>query len=253
MGRIEPNWLEVEQVHLQIPNLGKNLKGVKIVQFSDVHVFKFGYREEKLIELINSLEPDIILFTGGFTGDDFENIDEGIEGAIKLFSSIKAPMGIWAVTDDTDDDLLGSESFRQRLHHAGVNLLFNDRVKLDLGDGKYFYLVGVEDAFYGRNGLPQAMFTLPLDEPEIVMTHSPDIMKYIDDYKIDLILVGKTHGGQIGIEALRNLSGYVGQFEYIRGLYKVGETYLYVNRGIGVKSSPFRLLCRPEITVFNIE
>lgn len=252
MARIEPNWIKVEKVDLRIPSLGKNLEGVKIAQFSDLHVFKLGLREERFIEIMNSLEPDIILFTGGFTGDDFENIDEGIDGAIKVFSSIKAKMGVWAVTDDTDDGLLGNESFKQGLEEAGVRLLLNDRVRVDLGDGRYFWLIGVEDAFYGHNGLTQAMFVLPLNEPKIIMSHSPDIIEHIIDYKPELILVGKTHGGQIGLEVLRSLSGYVGQFEYIRGLYKVGDTYLYVNRGIGVKTSPYRLLCRPEITVFNI-
>lgn len=122
-----------------------------------------------------------------------------------------------------------------------------------MGPDKYFWLVGVEDAFYGNNGFDDAMANLPKDEPKILITHFPNIFDFIgEDSGVDLVLAGKTHGGQIGIESLRNFVGYIKEFPYISGLYKVKGTPLYVNRGIGVKTSGFRFFCRPEVTVFEI-
>lgn len=255
ISKIEPNWIRVEYVDLKIPNLAEATEGMKIVQFSDLHVFKFGYREQKLIEIINSLEPDLILFTGGFTGDDFENMLPAKEGVIKVFSSLKANIGIYAVEDDTDYDLFNKDKdFDIRIKKAGIKLLFNEPVRIHNKNGKYFWLIGVEDSFYTRNGVPRAMLGVPLSEPKIMITHSPTITDYINDYKIELILVGKTHGGHVGIPFIRDLAGYVKQFKYIAGLYELENgTQLYVNRGAGVKTSPYRFMCRPEVTVFRIK
>lgn len=254
ISKIEPNWIAIEEVRLKIPELAEIAKGLKIVQFSDLHVFEFGKREERVIAAINSLKPDLILFTGGFTGDDFSNMAPAKEGAIKVFSSLKAKIGIYAAEDDTDDDLFKDEDFKNKIESAGVKLLFNEPVRIYNKDGGYFWLIGVEDSFYKRNGLPNAMLGVPLKEPKIVITHSPTITDYIKDYKIELILVGKTHGGHVGIPFIRDLAGYVRQFKYIAGLYELEDgTQLYVNRGVGVKTSPYRFMCRPEVTVFRIE
>src|SRR4030042_2031388 len=74
MAYIEPNQIKVEEVNLKIPGLGNVLQGKRIVQFSDLHVRQFGTKEKRLIKIINSLNPDIILFTGGFTGEEKERL-----------------------------------------------------------------------------------------------------------------------------------------------------------------------------------
>jgi hypothetical protein len=252
MAYIEPNWIKVEMVNLKIPRLGKLAKGLKIVQFSDLHTMDFGAREKRLVKIINALQPDIILFTGGFTGEDFKNIRAAINSAACVFDQLKPKIGIWAVTDDSDDFLFKNNLFKQKISEAGVNLLFNQSKKIFVRPDAYFWLVGVEDAFYGKNGINEALANVPSAEPKLLITHSPNLIDSAADAGVDLMLVGKTHGGQIGISALRKLVGYITQFNYISGLYKVKETYMYVNRGIGVKTSRYRFFCRPEVTVFNI-
>jgi len=252
MAFIEPNWIKVEYVKLKIPRLANALNKVRIVQFSDLHANEFGFRERQLVRIVNSLKPDIIIFTGGFTGQNFENIKPAESAAAKIFSLLKAKIGIWAITDDTDDMLLQTHLFRKMIAETGINLMHNQKSKIYVGPGKYFWLVGAEDAFYGRNGLSEAMYKIPVDEPKILISHSPNIIDNAADYGADLVLVGKTHGGQIGIKALRDIVGYIKEFKYMAGLYKIKNSYLYVNRGIGVKTSGYRLLCRPEVTVFDI-
>jgi len=252
MALIEPNWIKVERISLRIPRLAGILNGVKIVQFSDLHTNKFGFREKRLIKIINSLNPDIILFTGGFTGEDFKHIRSAINDAAKVFGALKANIGIWAVTDDTDDQLFKNRLYKSKIEDAGVRLLFNKNQRICINNKGCFWLIGAEDAFYGRNGLNEAMRGVLTEEPKILLTHSPNLIDSAVDAGIDLMLAGKTHGGQIGFDFLRKLVGYIASFKYIKGLYKEKDTYLYVNRGIGVKTSRYRFFCRPEVSVFNI-
>lgn len=69
---------------------------------------------------------------------------------------------------------------------------------------------------------------------------------------VGLILTGHTHGGQIRIPflgAIQTLTS-VGK-RYAAGLHQLGESMLYVSRGVGTSVIPIRLFCPPEITVFN--
>jgi hypothetical protein len=70
----------------------------------------------------------------------------------------------------------------------------------------------------------------------------------------NLILAGDTHGGQVRLPYIGTLLELFRRYEtrYIRGLFNVRGTYLYVNSGIGTGVIPFRFLCPPEITVFKI-
>jgi len=253
MALIEPNWLKVEYVDIHCPRLATALKGVKIVYFSDLHVNGIGFREKQLIKIINSLKPDIILFTGGFTGEDLKHLGDAIPDAAWLFRQLKARLGIWAVADSTDDEVFEMHpNLRKQIMDTRINLLSNQSVKFEFESQGSFWLVGTEDTFYGKSGLAKATFRLPVSEPKIVITHSPNIIDSVSEYKVDLVLVGKTHGGHTGVKFLRDFFSFTKQFKYISGLYKVKDTYLYVNRGIGGKTSPYRFLCRPEITVLNI-
>ncbi|MFZ5800486.1 MAG: metallophosphoesterase [Candidatus Omnitrophota bacterium] len=253
MAFIEPNWIKVEHVKLHIPRLAPALKGVKIVHFSDLHTLRFGFRERQLIKKINAIQPDIVLFTGGFTGEDLKNLGDAVPEAAKVFGALKPQLGIWAATDDTDDSIFHDDPKTiQLLKDAGVRFLDNDAVKFADSKGNYFWLIGTEDVFYGKSGLNKAMLRIPAKAPKIMITHSPNIIDEATEYGFDLVLVGKTHGGHTGIKALRDASEFIRKFKYIAGLYKVKDTYLYVNRGIGGKTSPYRLLCRPELTVYEI-
>jgi predicted MPP superfamily phosphohydrolase len=249
---IEPNWIEVKTVNLRIPRLAPALSGIKIVQFSDLHACSYGFREKQTVRIINSLKPDIILFTGGLGGEDLRNLRDGIPPASRVLSNLKAKFGVWMVDDFTDNYLLNDPSLKKMVTDSGVKFLNNDGYKFARGKDKYFWLIGIEDSFYGANGLPKTMANLSADEPKLVITHSPDLVDKAEGYGIDLILAGKTHGGQMGIPFIRNLSDFIKDFKYLAGVYKVGNITLYVNKGIGTKTSPYRLLCRPEVTVINI-
>jgi predicted MPP superfamily phosphohydrolase len=86
-----------------------------------------------------------------------------------------------------------------------------------------------------------------------VLYHYPDLIDRLASKQVDLLLAGHTHGGQIALPffgAIVTLSK--GWKRYERGLYRVGESYLYVNRGLGTDLPAIRFFARPEIAVIDL-
>ena len=89
------------------------------------------------------------------------------------------------------------------------------------------------------------------------MAHEPDFADHVAMHPkgrfVDLILAGHSHGGQIRIPGLPPLALPTYARIYPEGHYLVGNSQLYVNRGIGTVGLPLRLNCPPEITVATLQ
>ena len=89
----------------------------------------------------------------------------------------------------------------------------------------------------------------------ILLAHEPSMSMFdrAAELRIDLMLAGHTHGGQLALEVVRrelNLSRLI--YRYTNGWYQNRGTMLYVNRGIGTTGFPIRLGARPEITLLEL-
>jgi predicted MPP superfamily phosphohydrolase len=91
--------------------------------------------------------------------------------------------------------------------------------------------------------------------PKILLCHKPYIFNEISDKKIDLVLSGHTHGGQIVFVKFGNINISIAASvsNYISGYYREGYSQMYISRGIGTVGLPIRLNCPPEITVLSLE
>jgi len=238
---IEPNWIQVRQIKITDESLANALSGLRIVQISDLHVENMGYREVSLIEKINNLKPDIILITGDMVGSN-----EGSGALWDVFALLEPKFHSYAVLGDCDGPLVESVYLKQ-WDRANVYLLTDKAVRVNLKQkaDTFFWLVGLSS-----DNLKETTRDIPGDEPVILANHRPDIVKSAAMQKINLVLAGHTHGGQVGIPLLWKLFPYAKRSEYIAGLYKVKDTLLYVNRGISAEKG-LRLFCRPEITLFE--
>lgn len=171
-----------------------------------------------------------------------------LKGAKALFTSPKtgvevAPQVLSIPKHDSLCHLLRSTPFK---------LLENQTTTLPVG----LNITGLGDLALGRC-LPLLAFeNYDRSFPGIVLSHNPDTLPALLTYPGDWILAGHTHGEQIHIpwpKWGRKLSQKLARLqncEYTRGLYKVGEKNLYVNRGLGCHK-PFRLFSPPEICVIH--
>jgi hypothetical protein len=139
------------------------------------------------------------------------------------------------------------------LRSAGIDILHNENRKILLPNNKIFWLAGSYFDFHHDNtiSIAKAIEMVPHNAPVILLNHYPDVFEKAVNAGINLVLVGHTHGGQIGIPFLIHLSNYANKSSFMSGLFSSGKTKMYVNRGIGTTIFPVRFLCRPEITVFE--
>ncbi len=248
---VEPYWLRVYDQPVTITSLPPAYDGLRIVQLSDLHLgpwISLPYLNRALA-LANSLSPDLIVLTGDYVRKD----PRYITPVYHALAQLHAPVGVYGVLgnhDQWEDETLVRT--RQEMAQAGIVELTNTGVALDR-NGQRLGLAGVADLWTGQPDPEQALASVPPGVPVILLSHNPDVVEQVRDPRVALMLSGHTHGGQVNLPLLGTpvVPSRHGS-KYAAGLVRVGPTQLYINRGIGMAVLPFRLRCRPEITLLTL-
>ena len=245
----------------------KSLNGLKVVQISDLHLGSFiGHTRqiERMVELVNEQEPDIIFFSG----DLVNNFAEEVKDFLPALRRLHAPSGKYAVMGNHDyggyynwkskeDKEKNERAIRETYTRIGFQLLNNEHDLIENGRDS-LAVIGVEN--WGKPPFPQygdlkkAMEGLEDHKFKILLSHDPSHWprKVKDQSDIHLTLSGHTHAMQMGII----LDGWQWSpakynYRYWGGMYRAGNQLLYVNKGTGYIGFPGRIGVRPEITVFE--
>jgi hypothetical protein len=236
---------ELCEVPVRIDGLPRALDGYVIVQVSDIHAgFYVGEREfEEGFALIRRARPDRVVVTGDLV--DFDSSFAG--GVARKLVDLGARDGVTAVLGN-HDYYADRDEVAEALEAAGVELLVDAGRVVRPRDGGGFALLGVDDRWstrYGRMGprLDVALAAVPADRPRVLLSHQPVT---VDRWpgRVALQLSGHTHGGQIN-PGFRPADLFL---KYVAGAYRVGGTFLYVNRGFGTVGTPSRVGAPPEVT-----
>lgn len=247
----EPGWLDVHEVQLSLPRLPRGMDGLRIVQFSDVHL-GFHYEADdlfRLAETINGLRPEMICFTG-----DLVDYAIGRDGSrySEALKAMKAALGKFSVLGNHDYYDAPAQTAKL-LTNGGFRMLRNDMAAIERS-GSRLWIAGVEDMWMGKPDLKKATRLAKPDDFVLLLAHCPDFADIAAAHQVDLQLSGHSHGGQVRLPLLGHVvTPKFGQ-KYVIGGYTLGQgkLQLYVNRGIGVSQHPVRFLCRPELTVFTL-
>jgi hypothetical protein len=248
---IEPNWLQTEQVVIHNPELAQILEGIKVVQISDIHLQGgIGDRERDLIAQVNALKPDLLFVTGDFFSDKQKwELAAEVKAVTELIRSFKTTSGIFGVAGNYDRPLYNPATMKE-FRAAGIDILSNASRAVALPNKKILYLAGFDDS-QNKRANRFAFRDIPPGVPVILLAHDPENFGEAIAARVNLLLVGHTHGGQIGIPYLISRSNAANKSSFMSGLFDAGKTKMYVNRGIGTTRIPVRFLNRPEITVFE--
>jgi uncharacterized protein len=243
-GVYEPGDIEIVRRSVAIRNLASRLDGLTAVQFSDLHLNSADETHQHMVNLINGLKPDLIFFTG-----DMVDERSAINGAMDIFRQLQPAVGTWAVPGNWDHTADAVDALQAELPAVKVNLLINDSKQIETG----LWLVGVDDPASSMDDVTSALQGVPSGQPRLMLAHAPDIADSIADVPaFDLIMVGHTHGGQVNLPIFSGAWLKEGaSAEYVRGMYEINGSAMYVNRGIGTTKLPFRIGSRPEITYFT--
>lgn len=253
---------------VKLANLPESLKGLKIVQISDIHSGSFDQIDpvRGAVEMINKEDADLVFFTG----DLVNSIASEMTNYIDVFSEIKAKKGVFSVLGNHDyGDYHNWSSVEEKkanldtlkgIHkQMGWDLLLNENRILEVNEEK-FAVIGVENysasAHFPKYGdlekAYQGAENMPL---KLLLSHDPSHWEnQILDTDIDLTFSGHTHGMQFGIEIPGWFKWSPVKYAYKQwaGLYQTGKQYLYVNRGLGFLGYPGRVGILPEITVIEL-
>jgi len=242
---VEPYRLTISHVEIRSSKLAAGQHPIRIVHFSDLHSDPKARLERRLPEAVRREHPDIIVFTG-----DSINSPEGLPvlqnclSALAMIAPTFVVRGNWDTYDWSHIDLFDK---------TGVRELNGSAVRLEIS-GTPVWIAGL--AFNNPLALEKTARTIQGGEFSVLLYHSPDLMPEVTEQRIDLYCAGHTHGGQVALPfygALITMSRFGKRYE--AGLYHDSNTWLYVNRGIGMvgRLAPrVRFWSRPELTVIDI-
>jgi uncharacterized protein len=220
----------------------------RIVQISDTHCDRSVRNELRLPVVINSLSPDVVVFTG-----DAVNVPGALPNFQKMMCAMEDRLGKYAVKGNFE---VGVFPELDCFADTGFQVLDRRIVSL-CKESEEILLVGLnvrpwDESVLSLSNLPR----IPTGRFVTFLYHTPDLVESFLGFRPDLYLAGHTHGGQVALPfygALITLSRFGKKYE--AGKYDVEKTTLYVNRGVGMEggSAPrFRFFSRPEIAVFDI-
>ncbi|BBH21874.1 metallophosphoesterase [Paenibacillus baekrokdamisoli] len=253
---IEPNLLHVRYQTIRSSSVTKDLDGIRILQFSDLHLGPFYSLAElkQLVKRINELHPDLVVFTGDLV-DNFAQYPT--QGSIApILKQIQAPLGKYAVYGNHDQGGGGKQIYRRLLADSNFVLLVNEQNRIRIQQSE-LTIVGLDDFLLGSPNIKKAFQHVPEDGFTLLLAHEPDIADRVRTYPIDLQLSGHSHGGQVRLPWFGSLYTPPLARKYREGLYRIvgarKPMTLYVNRGIGITRLPFRFSSVPELAVFTLQ
>jgi uncharacterized protein len=257
-GEISRHELSVVRLTITLPRLPESFHGLTIAQVSDFHYAEYteGFFIKRVIREVNRLKPDVVVFTGDYITNGFWPLPDNENFAYQcaeMISAVESQVR-YAVLGNHDCAIAPhTHVVTDALESHGIPVLHNRAMPLER-DGGRLWFAGTGDAICHEARIDQAIPSASRtdNEPVILLAHEPDLLPQVVPYGVDLMLSGHTHGGQVRIPFLPAMFlPDLGQ-KYIEGLYQLGSTQLYVNRGVGTVNLPFRLNCPPEITLITL-
>jgi len=239
--------IRVTRLDLPLRGLPAEMEGLTVLQVADVHygmLIENG-RLSKIVSLINELEPDIVVITGDLVDESVSHMERMADPLSKL----KSRLGVFAVTGN-HDYYAGVDRVVAIMRGAGIRVLRNEVTVLPGG----LQLLGIDDPTGARRvgaSVPdfnRLVSMLDPRKPSIFLHHQPHNFERMARAGVGLQLSGHTHGSQV--LPLRPISHVL--FDHLRGLYREGDSYMYVSRGIGTGGPPMRLGSPPELVYIRL-
>jgi predicted MPP superfamily phosphohydrolase len=220
---------------------------LRMVHLSDLHGSNWDMpqvRLNRIMDQVNALHPDLVVVTGDFHASKIWDPPMRMDDAVQPLTRLKAPLGVWSVPGNHDDPYW----IRWVMRRFGLKLLAGDLV--DLGP---IQIVGSDDLIMGQRpvqGLRAAAARAQPGKPLVALVHEPRLWTMLPA-NVDLVLAGRTHGGQIQIFGWPQFKKLDSQ--YLRGRFRnPGGQQMLVSAGIGTSIVPVRLGTQGEIVVVEL-
>lgn len=221
----------------------------KVVMLTDLHidVDVSPATVKNIVDRVNTLKPDVIVLVGDIVDNTPKNLFKQMEELKKL----TAKYGVYVV--------LGNHEFYVGAMDWGMKFGEMEQIFLNNYGNKIgktgLYLAGIPDINAAQGSrmpikFENALYNAEKNDYVILLSHTPKILEEMPTERIDLMLSGHTHGGQIF-----PFHYFVEQANdgMLAGFYNRNGVNLYISRGTRYWGPPMRLFAPSEITVFNLK
>jgi predicted MPP superfamily phosphohydrolase len=250
LGNINKRDITIKTLNITLPKGDGNLNELNIVFAADLHLSTIDGERllSRIVDKINSVNPDIILYSGDIVDDKAIILcDRGIG---ESFRRLNPKYGIYSINGN-HEFINEVDSSVKYMKEYGMKVI---RDEFELVDSSFF-IVGREDVsmkqFTGkdRKKLEQIVQSISGNYPKILLDHTPTKLAQAEQNGIDLQLSGHTHHGQIWPgNLITNLI-----YEVSWGYLKKGKTQYYVTSGAGTWGPPVRTGSKSEIVNIKIQ
>jgi len=247
---VEPHHYWISETDIFIRDLPERFEDFRITQLTDVHHSRILGLDEvrRVVELAQQTRPDMFVLTGDYT----TSYRRFIEPCAEALSSLNAPEGVWAVLGN-HDHYTDPELTTRALERHHISVMNNAHTTLRRGPDS-LQLSGIDDWTWNAVDWTRAFSGLNPSTPTVLLSHQPSVLDFEQTRDVSLILSGHTHGGQLRLPFVGAPARFATtDLKYDRGLFRRGETQLYVSSGTGVIGLPVRLGVRPEIAVLRLK
>ena len=241
--------LSITPQRIWLSGLPEPFRGFRILHLTDIHhsLFVPLGQVAAVVELANSLKPDLVALTGDFVSYSRASI----EPVAEILGGLRSRSGVIAVLGN-HDFRVGAEAVETALRRHRIQVLRNRHRSLQKR-GATVFVAGVDDYGYGAD-LTQAMQGIPEDAPTVLLAHNPRLVTAAACRGVSLVLSGHTHGGQVNFPLLGTVYGRSPeQMRFKMGWDRLGGTQIYVSRGIGTIVLPVRWRCPAEVPLLELE
>ncbi len=239
----------VRENHVIFPGLPEPFKGLRILQLTDLHLDGYPGLGSLIAQTVAGLDFDLCVLTGDFRFSDTGLYRHLTEEFNALVPSLQCRLGILGI--------LGNHDFIEMvplIEAAGVRLLINESVVLDINN-ENLWITGLDDAhFYGLHDFDKALQGVPTETARILLVHSPEVIPEAAERGFGLYLAGHTHAGQIclpgGNPVLLNANC---ERQYTFGQWGFNGMSGYTSAGVGSSGIFARFFCPPEIVIHVLQ
>lgn len=243
----ETYWVETKEFTIESPDIPPEFDGKRIVFLTDIHAGPSYTPEriDKLVEDVNHMDPDLILMGGDYVDRE----SKYVAPVFQSMENLNAPMGVYGVLGNNDPQYLTLKTFEE----SSLNYIGNTGKWIEINDSR-IRIAGVGDYNNGLQLQDRALGDATPQDFVILLSHNPDFFPEVDHSRVDLVLSGHTHGGQVsffGLWAPVVRSRY-GQ-KYRTGLIEEHDTSMIVSNGLGTVILPLRFFARPQIILIELK
>ena len=237
-------------------------KSVKAVVLADLHNKRYGKENERLLQAIDEIRPDMILIAGDILT---AKPKASLETAVDLLTKLAGKYPIYYGNGNHEHRLKlypenygdMAERYEEALQKIGIRRLVNEHTVLE-ESGICIYGSEIDKLYYKRFGIqpmdPEYLKSL-LGQPSaekytILIAHNPDYFPKYADWGADLVLSGHVHGGMVRVPFWGKgvVSPNVRLFpKYDGGEFTMGKSRMLLSRGLGMHTIPIRLFNPGEI------